>query len=324
VLVSVGTFNLNNLFSRWNFAAAIDALAEGDDPAGVTVRYEFSDAETMRVRMFRGRLVEAKSAIDTTRIAERISRVAVDVLAVQEAEDIGTLRQFNTDQLGGLYPHAVLLEGNDVRFIDIGVLSRLPLGAVTTHQAAVHPEVPGDRVFSRDLLEVEVLDPTRRRRLFSLFTTHLKSQFVPFDEDPVAGKIAADSRRRRQAETLGRIVAERQRPNGRYVILGDMNDVPDSDPLAGFRQIEGQVVVDGLAAPVETRPAPADAAGGPPDARWTHRFKPAGLPARYDLFDQIWLSPALAARQVGSFIDRRIRLTGDGSDHDLAWVLLDV
>lgn len=324
MLVSVGTFNLNNLFSRWNFAAAIGELAAGEDPAGVTVRYEFTDPETMRVRMFRGRLVGAKSAIDTMRIAERIARVGVDVLAVQEAEDIGTLRQFNADHLGGLYSHAVLLEGNDVRFIDVGLLSRFPLGAVTTHQTAVHPEAPGDRVFSRDLLEVEVLDPTRRRRLFSVFTTHLKSQFVPFDEDPVAGKIAADNRRRRQAETLATIIAARQRPDGRFVILGDMNDVPDSGPLAGFRTIEGQVMVDGLAAPEETRPAPADAAGGPADARWTHRFKPAGLPARYDLFDQIWLSPSLAARQVGSFIDRRIRLTGDGSDHDIAWVLLDV
>jgi len=38
----------------------------------------------------------------------------------------------------------------------------------------------------------------------------------------------------------------------------------------------------------------------------------------------IWLSPALAAKQTGAFIERRTRLTGDGSDHDPAWAELEV
>jgi hypothetical protein len=54
---------------------------------------------------------------------------------------------------------------------------------------------------------------------------------------------------------------------------------------------------------------------------WTHRFKPSGQRAEYELFDQVWVSPALAAKQVGSFIERRTRRTGDGSDHDPPWVV---
>jgi len=45
---------------------------------------------------------------------------------------------------------------------------------------------------------------------------------------------------------------------------------------------------------------------------------------RFELFDQIWLSEALAEHHEGSFIDRRTRHGGDGTDHDPAWVVLDL
>jgi hypothetical protein len=40
--------------------------------------------------------------------------------------------------------------------------------------------------------------------------------------------------------------------------------------------------------------------------------------------DQVWLSPALAPKQTGAFIDRRAKVGGDGSDHDPSWVTLDL
>jgi hypothetical protein len=77
----------------------------------------------------------------------------------------------------------------------VAVLSKLPLGAVTSWQHAVHPDDPGERVFGRDLLEVEVLNAARTQRLFTLYNTHLKSHFVPHDEDQEAGAAAANQRR---------------------------------------------------------------------------------------------------------------------------------
>jgi predicted extracellular nuclease len=323
--LTVGTFNLNNLFSRWNFTGAVDEMAEGAPAGALTLRYEFTDPDTYRLRTFRGRLVEQKEPRDTLRLAERIRRLDLDVLAVQEVENVDTLRQFNTDQLASLYPHVALIEGNDVRFIDVAILSKAPLGAITSHQTWIHPDRPGERVFSRDLLEVELFDARRRRRLLTLYVTHLKSKFVAWPTDPVVGARENDALRLRQAESTAAIVARRQRTDARYVILGDMNDVAGASTLAPLVEIEGRRLVDGLASPVETRPPPNDRSGpGPEDARWTYRFKPSGEPARYQLLDQIWLSEALGDRLVGAGIDRRIRLTGDGSDHDPAWVELDV
>jgi endonuclease/exonuclease/phosphatase family protein len=245
----------------------------------------------------------------------------LDVLAAQEVEDIDTLRFFTAQQLAGRYRFVVLVEGNDPRLIDLAVLSKLPIGAVTSWQHAVHPDDPSEPVFSRDLLEVEILE-ARGRRLFSLFNNHLKSQFVPFDQDPVAGTQANDDRRRRQAETIQRIVAARTRPNGRYLVVGDLNDTPDSPALTSIAASQQLELVNALTQPQETRPPKADVPPAPASGAWTHRFKQPGQPAHYELFDQIWLSPALANRQTGAFIDRRTRHGGDGSDHDPAWVTL--
>ena len=136
--------------------------------------------------MYKGRLVEQKDPRDTRRLADRILRMRIEVLAVQEVEHIGMLQSFNRDLLGGLYPHLALIEGNDQRLLDVGILSILPIGPVTTHQTAVHKDDPRERVFSRDLLQAEIRD-NRGDKLFNVYNTHLKSHFVPYDEDPVEG-----------------------------------------------------------------------------------------------------------------------------------------
>ena len=323
MVIKVGTFNLNNLFSRFNFSGAIDEIA-GRAAASVTVRYEFTDPSTFRLRTFLGRLVKAKGAADTATVAQRIQTMDVDVLAVQEVEDIDILRTFNRDSLGGLYPHQVLIEGNDPRFIDVGVLSKLPIGAVTSYQTAVHPSEPNQRVFSRDLLEVDILNQSRSARLFTLYNTHLKSHFGD-DDNGGQGQVDNDARRLRQAESIASIVAGRMRPNSRYIVTGDMNDPPTAAPLTPMLTIEGQALVNALSNPSETRPPKAETAGPTPTGRaWTHRFKQSGQPAEHDLFDQIWLSPALRSTLQGSFIDRRTKHGGDGSDHDPAWIQLDL
>lgn len=322
--LTVGTFNLNNLFSRYNFKAEIDSIpSAGALPIAGAFAYAFGPDEPVKIRSYMGKLVKAKDDADTQTIAERIRRISVDVLAVQEVEDIDTLRQFNREQLDGMYPHVLLIEGNDPRLIDVGILSRYPIGAFTSWQRATHPSAPDELVFGRDLVEVEILNARRSERLFTLFNTHLKSNFVDFRADPVAAHAAANERRRRQADVVARIIKARTRPDSHYILVGDMNDTPGSEFLRSFT-LDGEMrLANALAAPQETRPAKADDPM-PPSAAWTHRFKPSHEPAQYELYDQVWLSPALTPRQTAAWIDRRTKHGGDGSDHDPAWVELDL
>ena len=141
--VTVGTFNLNNLFSRYNFEGEIAAIRDEDTSVEAEVLYRFGPQDTFKIRSYIGRLVEAKDEAMTLKVAGRIWEMDLDVLAVEEVEDIDTLRDFNRDHLAGKYPHVVLVEGNDPRLIDLGVLSKLPIGGITSWQRAVHPEDPG-------------------------------------------------------------------------------------------------------------------------------------------------------------------------------------
>jgi len=320
--VSIGTFNLNNLFSRYNFEAEIDSVRE----SGVVeseVLYRFGAEDVFKIRSYKGRLVKAKDPEGTRIVAERIQRMDVHVLAVQEVEDIDTLRQFNREHLDGMYPHVVLVEGNDPRLIDVGVMSKLPIGSVTSWQRATSPDAPEELVFGRDLLEVDILNPKRSAKLFTLYNTHLKSQYVEFGTDPVLARAAANLRRARQAKAMTHIVKSRRRPDSSFIVVGDMNDAPGAEPLSAFAQDAELRMVNALDHPQETRAAKSDTPA-PPGPAWTHRYKPSSAPAHYELFDHIWLSPALGSRRQGAWIDRRTKHAGDGSDHDPAWVELDL
>jgi endonuclease/exonuclease/phosphatase family metal-dependent hydrolase len=323
-MIKIGTFNLNNLFSRYNFQAGIDRLPD-EGNGGISLMF---DRNELRVRTFMGRLVKEKDHDDTTVIANRIvDTMDADVLAVQEVEHIEILRDFNRIYLRSLYPYVALVEGNDRRLIDVGIMSKLPIGIIVSHQTATHPERPNERVLSRDLLQVEILNESRKK-LFTIYNTHLKSNYVPYGEDPVQGAIDANHRRKRQAETISRIIGRMERPNGRFLLVGDMNDPPDSEFLMPMLNIDGRMLINALDQPEETRPPKAESSGqgpGPQTTAWTHRYNPPGPEfPEYHLYDQIWLSASLAQRFSGATIDRRTKHGGDGSDHDPAWVSLDL
>jgi endonuclease/exonuclease/phosphatase family metal-dependent hydrolase len=319
--ISVGTFNLNNLFSRYNFKAEI---SPEDSKLNSKVEYTFTDEETYKVRTYTGKLVSGKPKVDTETIATRIKEMGVDVLAMQEVEDIDTLKEFNRDYLDTLYPYQVLVEGNDPRLIDVAIFSKLPIGAIVSWQKAVHPDNTAEFVFGRDLLEVEIFDQNRQSVLFTLFNNHLKSNYVPWDEeDKEEAEDQIKTRRKQQAEMVASIIKARMKGDSKFIIVGDMNDVPDSELLEPFVKDAELSLVNGLKDAKETRPAKQDDPM-PPSPMWTHRFKASGKPAEYNLYDQIWLSPNLGDKIVEAKIGRRTKHKGDGSDHDPAWVVLEL
>lgn len=358
--ISVATFNLNNLFGRWNLyvdapappptgapapsitgaattAAATaperDWLEEAPVLEGTTraARRRLPDVKIVieghltpegirwRTNPADGRVVYKKKPEATKKLAERIKALDVDVLAVQEVESIEALDEFVDTQ--GLrragYRHLVLVEGNDDRLIDVGVVSRLPVGAVTSWRHRTYKNRSRERpIFSRDLLEVDVLSENRKRVLLTLYANHLKSRLAK----DAAEKRAGNLRRKRQAETIAVIIGERP-PPGPYLVLGDLNDTPEASRLKALRDLG---LIDGLADPDETGgPYPADDPDQPRSKAWTHRYRSEGR-TDYELFDQIWLSPDLASKQSGAWIQRRTSRGGDATDHDPAAVRLDL
>lgn len=176
--------------------------------------------------------ITARAIENTARVLREID---ADIVGVVEAEDRITLKRFGDALLttGGdgeelpIYPHVMVIDGNDARGIDVGVLSKdsYPIQRIRSH---VDDGGFGRTVFSRDCPEYWFVFPEGSAlagQHLVVLVNHLKSKFGGNDPTSVA-------KRRRQAEQVKAIYNE-LRHNGiqHVVVLGDFNDTPDSEPL---------------------------------------------------------------------------------------------
>ena len=217
---------------------------------------------------------DEQALLNTARV---ILDVRADVLGVIEAESRHALKRFTEGGLRGLYRHIMVVDGNDERGIDVGVMSTedYPLIAQRTH---VDDADERGRVFSRDCPEYHIRLPGQTVPLVVL-VNHLKSKGY-------GGKVASDATRRRQAARVAEIYREQASPF--VVVLGDLNDTPESEPLAPL--LRGTDLRD-----ISTHPAFAD----------TGRPGTYGSCTARNKLDYVLLSPALFAAATGGGIERR-------------------
>ena len=192
--IRVATFNIRNLF---------DGI---DDP------YHLDET------------TKAKPRTELDRLAATIKKIDADVLALQEVETRGYLERFNDVFLNELGYEVVHFSGNDRRGSGLAMLTRVPVGQVTSNR---HRRFPGkDGVmtrFSRDLLCVE-LEP-RSGKDFEVWITHLKSKRE--------GPAVTEPKRVAEAREIQRLYQERldEKPDARILICGDFNDTIESNPI---------------------------------------------------------------------------------------------
>lgn len=224
--------------------------------------------------------VDELALLNTARV---ILDVEADVLGVIEAESRLALKRFADAGLlaGGRprYPHIMVIDGNDERGIDVGVMStaRFPLIGQRTHVDDVDER---GRVFSRDCPEYHFRIPGGGELV--VLVNHFKSKGY-------GGKLASDATRRRQAVRVAEICAELlERRTPLVAVVGDLNDTPDSEPLAPLLR-------DTELRDISTHPAFTD--GGRPGTY-------GSCTARNKL-DYVLLSPALFAATTGGGILRK-------------------
>lgn len=162
----------------------------------------------------------------TQHTAMVIRDVDAHVMAVVEADNRPALRDFSRvllSQVGATpYEHVMLIDGNDNRGIDVGLLTRkgYDIDGIRSH---VDDGTLTSRIFSRDCPEYTVRTPSGERIV--LLVNHLKSKGFGSQKEN-------NDRRRAQAEAVAKIYRRLRKGGQRYVaVLGDMNDTPDSDPM---------------------------------------------------------------------------------------------
>lgn len=98
---------------------------------------------------------EAVNEVGTQMTARVIKDIDADVLAVIEADDRTALRRFDDQLLKLTYEHIMLIDGNDERGIDVGIMSKGGHGIdrIVSH---VDDPVGKKRLFCRDCPEYTV------------------------------------------------------------------------------------------------------------------------------------------------------------------------
>jgi endonuclease/exonuclease/phosphatase family metal-dependent hydrolase len=191
--------------------------------------------------------------------------------------------------------------------IHVAVLSKFPI-------IARHPHTNDEFLLdgkrfrvSRGFAEVEIQVATNFT--FILIAAHLKSQLQIPNADEAEERLG-------EANVLRGIIDEhfKENPNAKLIVLGDFNDLKNSDPIK-------KIIGRGKFKLTDTRPAERNGDNSfveniyhePRDVTWTYFY---GADDTYSRIDYILLSPAMARDWVKAetYIPA-IPNWGNGSDH---------
>lgn len=286
--IRVGTFNVENLLQRFDFyrygrltterALAVRGVEEGQEDY-FTLRRSLSVTQTDDTRQM---------------TAQAIRDTQADVLCLQEVDNLDVLNAFHQQYVRKStdvhYGWRRLIEGNDIRGIDVAVVAKDWL-RVTSHAHHTFHDLnlfnqelddyglsPGDRIFRRDCLEVET---NANGNDFFIFVCHFKSMSGGRDETmPV---------RRAEAAAVRHIIENKWANHAQrdWLIVGDLND---------YVEVNGNPVPNGLEPLFDNGFSVNLVQNLPVNERWTH-FYPAEQAFRQ--LDYLLASPSLAQKNQG-------------------------
>ena len=232
---------------------------------------------------------EPVNELATQHTAMVIRDINAQILGVVEAENRVSLRDFSkillTQVSGSSYRQVMVIDGNDERGIDVGIMTATGYEIVGIRSHVDDDDGEGP-VYSRDCPEFTVITPSGDEVV--MLVNHFKSKGYGTQSD-------SDKRRRRQAAWTAaiyeRLIADGH-PN--VVVVGDLNDTPDEpgDPPGPLAPL----LVDTDLRDVTTHP--------------TFTPDPNGRPGTYgngtksQKIDYVLLSPALFSKVTGGGIFR--------------------
>lgn len=262
---------------------------------------------------------EPVSEKSTDNLATVIGLVKADVLCVIEVEDRPLLVRFNNEIFPRvqtpLYQHIRLMDGNDIRGIDVGIMTKQGYG-ITRILSHVDDADATGIIFSRDCAEYEIKTPKRNKLL--LLINHFKSKGFGKPSE-------SDAKRLRQATRVREIYDAYINSGFEYIALcGDLNEIPSGSPLDPLIR-QGSTLIDIMSHP---------------------KFAGDGYPGTFgegnkdNKIDYILMSPKLAAKVITGGINRKGVWAGkDGkkfnpipmkdkseaaSDHSALWAEWDI
>ena len=302
--VRIGTFNVENLIRRFDFGNRGRSFNERYEEEEILISDidEREDYETIK-----SAVMLAKTDENRQLTAQIIADMECDILCLQEIDDRFALSNFNKYYVNkaisknGNKPRLKyhrLIEGNDPRGIDVGLLSKADFMPITrSHAQHTFDDFdlynsderlanghinPSDRIFRRDCLEAEF---QIGNETLTLFICHFKSQSG-------SSKKRNDGIRKAEALAVRKII-EAKFPNpaqANWIVLGDLNESAwtssklDSNQVkVSFGDLELTPLLDGFSKNVIEVLDKKD--------RWTHYYAGGN---KYSQLDYILVSPKIS------------------------------
>jgi endonuclease/exonuclease/phosphatase family metal-dependent hydrolase len=223
-----------------------------------------------------------EAAIENT--ARVIHEVNGDVFCIIEVESRIAANRFNDSVIpkvgGQKFGHVMLIDGNDDRGIDVGVMTRqsFDIKSIVSH---VDDTDAQGQIFSRDCAEYKISTPSGNTLL--VLVNHFKSKGY-------GSQTNNDAKRKRQAHRVREVYEQRLNEGFKFIaVAGDLNDTPGRDPLQPLIG-NGSTLVELMSHPKFT----GDGREG------TH-----GNGTKDHKLDYILMSPALESRMQAGGIERR-------------------
>ncbi len=265
-----------------------------------------------------------ETAIENT--ARVINSVKADVLCTVEVENRIALNRFNETVIpaiyGEKYKNAMVIDGNDERGIDVGILTKpsFDISSIGTHVFDADENDNNELIFRRDCAEYTIRTPSGNSLL--ILVNHFKSQ----SSNSPAETEENDRIRKREAKQVRKIYDEKRTQGIDFIaITGDLNHEPSHDSLQPLLGDES-TLLDIMKHPKFNNDG----------LFWTYKRG-----TKESKLDYILLSPKLQERVIKAGIERRglwkkesdhsfesfpevIEDTDAASDHAALWVELDI
>lgn len=183
--VTVMSFNVQNLFDNSDDPGKDDKaylrIEAKQDAAHIAACNEI-EVDSWRAECLHLDWSNLAIEVKLTALAETIRQVndgkGADIIALQEVENVAILEQLRTEKLTDLgYLPAILIEGTDLRGIDVAFLSKLPLAEDPVLHSLSLPDFPDREGDTRGVLQAtfELEDGSR----ISGFAVHFPAPFHP-------------------------------------------------------------------------------------------------------------------------------------------------
>lgn len=198
--IRIATFNVENLYARYNFAKNYTPTADGFTINNLAFDLHDEDAKKLTAKV--------------------IKAMDADVVCLQEIENMEVLERFVSRYLGGKgYKYRMLIDSHEIRRMDVAVISKLPIIDTQTYRHERNKKNTA-WLFSRDCLQVIV---EKEGKLLTLFNNHFKSMLYTREE--------TKPRRKEQVDWVAKLITDLYGGtyNGNFVVLGDFNDYRDDE-----------------------------------------------------------------------------------------------